>query len=74
MKTKADKRKYYDGSDAMQYAVKYSEDGFKLRDQQEQLLWKVKISDTGVKVSSNEEMTSAYKISPGLSRANWRKG
>ena len=63
VKTKADKRKYYDGSDVMQYAVKYSEDGFKLRDQQEQLLWKVKISETGVKLSSDEEMTGAYKIS-----------
>ena len=63
VQTKADKRKYYDGADVMQYAVKYSDDGFKLRDQQEQLLWKVKISETGVKLSSNEEMTSAYKIS-----------
>ena len=62
-KTRSDKRKYYDGNDAMQYAVKYSEEGFKLRDSNEQLLWKVKFNDTGIKLSGNEEMDNPYKVS-----------
>jgi hypothetical protein len=59
---KKDKRKYYTSSNEMKYAVKFSEDGFKLRDHNEQLLWKVKIYDDKIKVSDNEEMTSAYEI------------
>ena len=47
----------------MQYAVKYSEEGFKLRDSNEQLLWKVKFNDTGIKLSGNEEMDNPYKVS-----------
>lgn len=46
----------------MKYAVKFSDDGFKLRDHNEQLLWKVKLYDDKIKVADNEEMTSAYEI------------
>lgn len=59
---KTGKRKYYDQDDQMQYAVKYSDDGFKLRDSNENLLWKIKIDDK-IKIANNEEMTDAYKIS-----------
>jgi len=59
---KKDKRKYYGSSNDMKFAVKFSEDGFKLRDHNEQLLWKVKWYDDKIKISDNEEMTSAYEI------------
>ncbi len=59
---KKEKRKYYDGSNAMRYAVKFSEDGFKLRDFREELLWKVKIYDDKIKLADNEEMNNAYEI------------
>jgi hypothetical protein len=59
---KKDKRKYYTSSNEMKYAVKFSDDGFKLRDHNEQLLWKVKLYDDKIKVSDNEEMTNAYEI------------
>ena len=59
---KKEKRKYYDGSNTMRYAVKFSEDGFKLRDFREELLWKVKIYDDKIKLADNEEMNNAYEI------------
>ena len=46
----------------MEYAVKFSDDGFKLRDHNEQLLWKVKLYDDKIKVGNNEEMNGAYEI------------
>jgi hypothetical protein len=59
---KKDKRKYYTSSNEMKYAVKFTDDGFKLRDHNEQLLWKIKWYDDKIKVSDNEEMTNAYEI------------
>lgn len=59
---KKDKRKYYDAGNTMQYAVKFSEDGFKLRDHREELLWKVKLYDDKIKLANNEEMYNAYEI------------
>lgn len=59
---KKDKRKYYTSSNEMRYAVKFSDDGFKLRDHNEQLLWKVKWYDDKIKISNNEEMNNAYEI------------
>jgi hypothetical protein len=59
---KKDKRKYYGSSNEMKFAVKFSDDGFKLRDHNEQLLWKVKWYDDKIKVADNEEMTSAFEI------------
>lgn len=59
---KKEKRKYYDGSNTMQYAVKFSDDGFKLRDHNEELLWKVKLYDDKIKLADNEEMNNAYEI------------
>lgn len=46
----------------MEYAVKFSDDGFKLRDHNEQLLWKVKVYDDKIKLGNNEEMSGAYEI------------
>ncbi len=46
----------------MEYAVKFSDDGFKLRDHNEQLLWKVKLYDDKIKLGNNEEMSGAYEI------------
>lgn len=46
----------------MEYAVKFSDDGFKLRDHNEELLWKVKLYDDKIKLGNNEEMTGAYEI------------
>ncbi|GCC51646.1 hypothetical protein SanaruYs_18740 [Chryseotalea sanaruensis] len=59
---KKEKRKYYDAGNTMQYAVKYSDDGFKLRDYREELLWKVKLYDDKIKIANNEEMSNAYEI------------
>jgi len=61
-KLKGDKRKYYNASNEMQFAVKLSENGFKLRDAQEELLWKVKLYDDKIKLANNEEMENAYEI------------
>lgn len=46
----------------MIYAVKMDDDGFKLRDSKEELLWKVKLYDDKLKIASNEEMTGAYEV------------
>ncbi|MFT5616991.1 MAG: hypothetical protein ACI85I_000207 [Arenicella sp.] len=62
-KLKGEKRKYYDGSNQLQNTVKYkSAESFKLRNQDEQLLWKVKIYEDKIKVSNNEEMESPYEV------------
>jgi len=58
---RSDKRKYYDGS-AMVYAVKMDEGGFKLRNENERLLWKVKLYEDKLKIANNEEMHGAYEI------------
>ena len=39
VKKRDDKRKYYSSSEVMEYAVKYSDDGFKLRDRNENMIW-----------------------------------
>jgi len=46
----------------MVYAVKMDDDGFKLRDGNEQLIWKIKLYEDKLKIASNEEMNSAYEI------------
>ena len=40
---RADKRKYVDQNDQLKYTVKYSDDGLKLNDGNEELLWKIKL-------------------------------
>ncbi|MGD1846520.1 MAG: hypothetical protein ACFB10_14125 [Salibacteraceae bacterium] len=60
--TKADKRKYYDSNGNLHYSVKYKTDGFKLRDANEQLLWKVKVNNGRIKIANDEAMQNAYKI------------
>jgi hypothetical protein len=57
-----DKRKYYNTSNTMVYAVKLDTDGFKLRDGNEQLIWKVKLYADKLKIANNEEMYSAYEV------------
>lgn len=59
---KKEKRKYYDATNLMKYAVKFSDDGFKLRDHNEELLWKVKLYDDKIKLANNEEMHNAYEV------------
>ena len=59
---RSDKRKYYNPSNSMIYAVKLDDDGFKLRNGNEQLIWKVKLYDDKLKVANNEEMTNAYEV------------
>ncbi len=58
---RSDKRKYYDGS-KMVYAVKMDDDGFKLRNENERLLWKVKLYPDKLKIANNEEMHGAYEV------------
>jgi hypothetical protein len=62
MAKRTDKRKYYDASNTMVYAVKLDDDGFKLRDHNEQLIWKVKLYEGKLKIASNEEMNNGYEI------------
>jgi hypothetical protein len=62
VKKRDDKRKYYSSSEVMEYAVKYSEDGFKLRDRNENMIWKVKLYEDKIKIASNEEMQGAYEV------------
>jgi hypothetical protein len=59
---RSDKRKYYDPSNTMVYAVKYDDDGFKLRDHNEKLIWKVKLYEDKLKLANNEEMSNGYEI------------
>lgn len=59
---KGEKRKYYTSNNQMQYAVKFSDDGFKLRDENEELLWKVKFYKDKIKLANNEEMANAYEV------------
>jgi len=59
---RSDKRKYYGPSNTMVYAVKYDDDGFKLRDHNEKLIWKVKLYEDKLKVANNEEMNNGYEI------------
>lgn len=62
MAKRSDKRKYYDGSNNMVYAVKLDDDGFKLRNANELLIWKIKLYPDKLKIASNEEMTGAYEV------------
>ncbi|UII25859.1 hypothetical protein LVD15_21550 [Fulvivirga maritima] len=60
---RSDKRKYYDQADQHHYSVKYkSSEGFKLRNSDEELLWKVKIKDSKISIANNEEMNEAFDI------------
>jgi len=59
---RSDKRKYYDASNKMAYAVKLDDDGFKLRNANELLIWKVKLYPDKLKIASNEEMTGAFEV------------
>jgi hypothetical protein len=42
--------------------IKYKDDGFKLVDESESLLFKVKIKDDKIKIANNEEMTDSFVI------------
>ncbi len=59
---KAEKRKYYTTEDQMAFAVKYVDGIFKLRDENDDLLWKVKVYDDYLKISDNEEMDKPFRI------------
>lgn len=59
---RADKRKYYNQANIMQFAVKMDDDAFKLRDQNERLLWKIKLYPDKIKISNNEEMLEAWEL------------
>lgn len=56
------KRKYYNLNDEHDYSVKLSDGGFKLRDYNEQLLWKVKLKENKISVADNENMDQAFEI------------
>ncbi len=60
--SKNGKSKYRDQSNVNRYEVKYSDDGFKLRDSNGNLLWKLKYKADKIKLSNNEEMKNAYDI------------
>ena len=62
IQNREDKRKYRNSSDQVTFVTKYSDSGFKLRDAQEELIWKVKLYDDYLKVSNNEEMENAFRV------------
>lgn len=61
-KNKSGKRKYYTAENQFRYAVKYKKNAFKLRDKNEELLWKVKLYENKIKVSNSEEMENAFEV------------
>ena len=62
-KIKGEKRKY-SNEKGLVYAIKYKSDGFKLRTEAGQLIWKIKHSQEKIKVSDNEENLNPYEIKP----------
>ena len=58
---KQDKKKYYDGNREV-YEIKYKTDGFKLRTNSSELIYKVKLYDDKIKISDNEENLNPYEI------------
>ncbi|MBL3657255.1 hypothetical protein [Fulvivirga sediminis] len=60
---RSDKRKYYNQADQHHYSVKYKGlEGFKLRNANEEILWKIKIKDGKISIANNEEMNNAFDI------------
>ena len=59
---RSDKRKYYNTSNTMEYAVKLDDDGFKLRNSNELLIWKIKLYPDKLKIANNEEMVRAFEV------------
>ncbi|MDW3193560.1 MAG: hypothetical protein R8G66_14390 [Cytophagales bacterium] len=62
IQSREDKRKYRNSSDQVAFVIKYSDAGFKLRDAQEELIWKVKHYEDYLKISDNEEMQNAFRV------------
>jgi hypothetical protein len=60
-KYKGEKRKYYQNGE-LAYVIKYKSDGFKLRDANEDLLWKVKIYEDKYKLGQDEELNDFYEL------------
>jgi hypothetical protein len=58
---KDDKRKY-DLGGGQTLKVTYKEDGFKLKKESGELIWKIKIKDEKIKISDNEENENPYEI------------
>lgn len=55
------KLKYMKGEECIA-KIKKSDDGFKLKREDGNLLWKIKTTDGNIKIASNEEMQNAFKI------------
>lgn len=62
IQNREDKRKYRNRSDQVTFVTKYSDSGFKLRNAQEELIWKVKLYDDYLKLSDNEAMENAFRL------------
>lgn len=61
--TKGDKRKYsVEGGSQIAEVKTKDADGFKVRTNDGQLLWKVKFADGKIKISNNEENENAFEI------------
>lgn len=58
---KGEKRKY-DMPGGITLKVTYKEDGFKLKKESGELIWKIKVYDEKVKISDNEENENPYQI------------
>jgi hypothetical protein len=58
---KGDKRKY-DVPGGAPLKVTYKEDGFKVKKEDGELLWKIKTYDDKIKISDNEENENPYEI------------
>ena len=65
---RGDKRRYRRESDGNAVAeVKFSDQGFKLRTRDSQLLWKVKFGDEKIKISNNEQNQYPWVLKTGYS-------
>ncbi|WP_103863409.1 hypothetical protein [Aquimarina sp. I32.4] len=60
-KTKPGKHKFYTNG-TMVYEIKLKGEGFKLRDENSNLLWKIKVYPDKIKISDNEENQNAFEI------------
>ena len=57
-----DKCKYRNRDGMNRYEIKYSEQGFKLRTETGELIWKIKFTEDKIKLARNEEMDDAIEI------------
>lgn len=59
---KGEKRKYSDESGKVINEIKFKDEGFKLRTDKGDLIWKIKYDESKIKISDNEENKNPFSI------------